>query len=83
MLATNQATVRQCDKLWLSQKEAVKYVGMSKDWLEARREDGSLHYSKVANTIFYIKSEIDRIIADGAEYGKQAFVKEISNSRNK
>lgn len=65
----------------MSQKEAVKYLGMSKDWLEARREDGTLHYSKVANTIFYIKSEIDRIITDGAAYGRQVFRKEISSAR--
>lgn len=70
-----------CDKLWLSQKEAVAYIGMSKDWLEARREDGSLHFSKVANTIFYIKSEIDSLIANGAAYGKQRFTSEIEKSR--
>lgn len=76
-----QTEVRQCDKLWLSQKEATKYIGMSKDWLEARRLDGTLHYSKVANTIFYIKSEIDRLIADGAVYGKQLFRREAINAK--
>lgn len=81
MLVNKQTTIRDCDKIWMSQKEAVKYLGMSKDWLEARRADGMLHFSKVANTIFYIKSEIDRMIVDGAEYGKQAFVKEIANIR--
>ena len=79
---TKQVVVRQCDKLFLSQKEAVKYLGISRDWLEARREEGSLHYSKVANTIFYIKSEIDRLIADGACFGRQAFRQEVANQKS-
>ena len=40
-------------KLWLSNKEAAKYLGVSKDWLKDRRESGALHYSVVGNTIFY------------------------------
>lgn len=73
---TCKVDISTCDKLWLSQKEATTYLGVSKDWLEDRRRDGMLHYSKVANTIFYIKSEIDRIVADGAIYGKSEFKKE-------
>ena len=46
-------------KLWLSSREAAKYLGVSKDWFDKRREDGTLHYSKVGNTIFYIKKEVD------------------------
>lgn len=79
---TKQAVVSRCDKLFLSQKEAVKYIWMSKDWLEARREEGVLHYSKVANAIFYIKSEIDRLITDGACSGRQAFRQEVANSKS-
>lgn len=79
---TKQAVVSRCDKLWLSQKEASKYIGMSKDWLEARREEGVLHYSKVANAIFYIKSEIDRLITDGACSGRQVFRQEVANSKS-
>ena len=60
-------------KLWLSNKEAAKYLGVSKDWLKDRRENGTLHYSVVGNTIFYIKKEIDRLIADNAISGKSIF----------
>ena len=60
-------------KLWLSNKEAAKYLGVSKDWLKDRRESGVLHYSVVGNTIFYIKSEIDKMIASGAISGTQQF----------
>ena len=65
-------------KLWLSNKEAAKYLGVSKDWLKDRRENGTLHYAVVGNTIFYIKKEIDRLIADNAISGKSIF-NDISN----
>ena len=65
-------------KLWLSNKEAAKYLGVSKDWLKDRRDSGTLHYSVVGNTIFYIKKEIDRLIADNAISGKSIF-NDISN----
>lgn len=62
-------------RLWLSNKEAAKYLGVSKDWLKDRCTEGSLHYSKVGNTIFYIKSEIDNLIRKGAVSGKYHFQK--------
>lgn len=65
-------------KLWLSNKEAAKYLGVSKEWLKDRRENGTLHYSVVGNTIFYIKKEIDRLIVANAISGKSIF-EDISN----
>lgn len=65
-------------KLWLSNKEAAKYLGVSKDWLKDRRESGTLHYSVVGNTIFYIKKEIDSLVAANAISGKSIF-EDISN----
>lgn len=62
-------------RLWLSNREAAKYLGVSKDWLKDRRLDGTLHYSKVGNTIFYIKAEIDNLIREGAVSGKDLFRK--------
>lgn len=60
-------------RLWMSQKEAQKYLGVSKDWLKDRRENGTLHYSMVGNTAFYIKSEIDRLIRENAVTGTNIF----------
>lgn len=65
-------------KLWLSNKEAAKYLGVSKDWLKERRNNGTLHYSVVGNTIFYIKKEIDSLIVSNAISGKSIF-EDISN----
>ena len=62
-------------KIWLSQKEAAKYLGVSKYWLRDRSDEGKLHYSKVGKTIFYIKSEIDNMIVAGAISGKNFFKK--------
>lgn len=60
-------------RLWLSQKEAQKYLGVSKDWIKARRENGELHYAVVGNTAFYIKSEIDNLIRSNAITGYGEF----------
>ena len=62
-------------KLWMSQKEAMKYLGVGKDWLKERRLNGTLHYSMVGNTAFYIKSEIDNLIRQGAITGANLFHK--------
>lgn len=62
-----------CKKLWMSQKEAMKYLGVSRDWLRDRILDGRLHYSMVGKTTFYIKSEIDRIVRENAVTGVNHF----------
>lgn len=72
------ATV-ETKKLWMSQKEAMKYLGVGKDWLKERRLNGTLHFSMVGTTAFYIKSEIDNIIVDNAVSGRQFFKKEKNN----
>lgn len=60
-------------KLWMSQKEVQRYLGVGKDWLKERRENGSLHFSMVGKTVFYIKSEVDHLIKSNAITGKQLF----------
>lgn len=60
-------------RLWMSNADAMAYLGVGNDWLKTRRQDGTLHYSKVGKTIFYIKSELDDMIRKGAISGKQAF----------
>ena len=60
-------------RLWISNKEAAKYLGVSRDWLKDRRNEGRLHYSVVGNTIFYIKAEIDSLIRSNAVSGTQLF----------
>lgn len=61
------------NRKYISSKEAAKYLGVSKDWLKDRINDGKLHYSKVGNTIFFLMKEIDDMIINGAVYGKSLF----------
>ena len=56
-------------KLWMSQKETMRYLGVSKDWLKEKRLSGTLHYSKVGTTVFYIKTEVDNLIKRNAITG--------------
>lgn len=70
-----RAVVIGINKIWMSQKEAQQYLGVSKDWLKDRREKGTLHYSLVGNTAFYLKSEIDNLITNGAVTGARLFKK--------
>ena len=65
------------NRLWISNKEAASYLGVSKDWLKDRREEGRLHYSVVGNTIFYIKKEIDNLVVAGAVSGRMSFQKAV------
>lgn len=60
-------------RIWISNKEAQKYLGVSKDWFKARRNDGTFHYALVDKTIFYIKSEIDNYIREHAVNGVNHF----------
>jgi hypothetical protein len=60
-------------KLWMSQKEAQKYLGVSKDWLKNKRNTGVLHFSMVGTTAFYIKAEIDNLIRNCAVSGTGIF----------
>lgn len=63
------------NRLWMSNKDAASYLGVSKDWLKDRREEGKLHYSVVGKTIFYMKKEIDDLIRSGAISGRRVFFK--------
>ena len=71
--------MKQCkvdtSKLWLSNKEAKAYLGVSEDWLDDRRAEGTLHYSKVGRTIFYMKCEVDDLIRKNAVSGVGLFQK--------
>lgn len=68
-----KAEVRRVQKVWMSQKEAMAYLGVSRDWLKDRRNSGRLSFSVDDGTTFYVKSELDRIVVDGAVVGRARF----------
>lgn len=54
--------VNSVDKIWLSNAEAQKYLGMSADYMRDLRVDGQLHFYKLRGAIFYKKSDIDKLM---------------------
>ena len=55
--------VKEIDKPWLSNKEAIKYVGMSADFLERMRNEGQLPFSKIdGRAIFYKRRDLDDLM---------------------
>ncbi len=74
-MEAKNAHVVDVRKVFMSQKEAQRYLGVSKDWLKSRRENGTLHYSMVGNVAFYLKAEIDNLICQGAVTGRGNFLK--------
>lgn len=54
--------IKDVDKVWLSNAEAQRYLGMSADFLKSLRESGQLSFYKVRRAVFYKKSDIDRLM---------------------
>jgi len=47
------------EKKWLTNKEAMEYLGLSKSTLSRFRQDGTLSFTKLGNNIYYLKRDID------------------------
>lgn len=47
---------------WLTTKGVMKYLGVSRDWVDDRRESGELPYSIVGHTVFVKAADVDRLI---------------------
>lgn len=54
--------VRPVEKVWLSNKEAQRYLGVGIDFFKRLRSSGQLPFSKVGSTVFYRKTDIDRLL---------------------
>lgn len=56
------AIVTTTEKLYLSNTEAQKYLGMSAGFFKRLRSGGKLRFYKVGGAVFYRKNDIDRLI---------------------
>lgn len=56
------ARVIPADKIWLSNAEAQKYLGMSQSFFKRLRLNGLLPFYKLGGAIFYQKKDIDRLL---------------------
>lgn len=63
----NIAKVVIVEKAWLSTKDLMKYLGVSKEFIDRLRHDGLINYYKPfgERMVFYRKSEIDAKIKKG------------------
>ncbi|MEL6444434.1 MAG: helix-turn-helix domain-containing protein [Bacteroidota bacterium] len=53
---------RPVSKEWLTNREAMDYLGLSKATLARYRADGTLPYSKVGANIYYRFGDIDALL---------------------
>jgi DNA-binding transcriptional MerR regulator len=50
------------DKRWLTNREAMTYLGVSKSTLQRYRSDGLLPYSKIGLKLYYKVSDIEALL---------------------
>ncbi len=53
------------EKIWLSNAEAQAYLGMSANFFKDLRANAQIRFYKVRGSIFYKKSDIDRMVEKG------------------
>ena len=57
-----KATVKPVEKIWLSNKEAQTYLGMSEDFFTRLRNEAKIHYYRIGRCVFYNKQDIDDLV---------------------
>lgn len=53
-------------KEWLTNKEAMQFLGLSKTTMQRMRTCGSLPYSKVGGNIFYRYNDVVKVLASNS-----------------
>ena len=51
-------------KEWMTNREAMEYLGLSKTTLQRYRASGLLPYSKVGGSIYFRRSDINELLED-------------------
>ena len=62
-----QAEVKPIEKVFLSNKEAQKYLGVCESTLKNWRLGGMLRYYKIGSLVWYEKSDIDKLIKNARQ----------------
>lgn len=55
------------EKEWLTNKEACKYLGLSRMTLQRYRDNGVLEFSKVGSNIYYRRADILALLEKNAQ----------------
>ena len=59
-------------KAYLTNAEAQAYLGLSKATLARYRADGTLPYSKVGSSVYYLTADLEALLASRAVTGPSA-----------
>jgi excisionase family DNA binding protein len=59
---SNPEKTTQSEKPWLTNAEAMAYLGLSRPTLSRYRATGRLRYSKIGKNIYYRRSDIEAIL---------------------
>ncbi|MAQ94830.1 MAG: hypothetical protein CMM84_15040 [Rhodothermaceae bacterium] len=51
-------------KGWLTNAEAMEYLGLSRPTLARYRKDGKLPYAKVGSSVFYQLADVEALLAE-------------------
>ena len=57
--------VTNVERVWLTTRDAMKYLGVSRDFLDNMRTSAKISFYVWGRTIFFRKDEIDRAIENG------------------
>lgn len=67
-----QSAERIRDKAWLTNPEAMQYLGLSRPTLARYRASGKLPYSKVGSSIYYRLSDVEALLESHQIRSEQA-----------
>ena len=65
--SANPAASTRPDKGWLTNKEAMAYLGLSRASLARFRADGTLPYSKIGGSVFYKLADVEALLESGRQ----------------
>lgn len=68
MTPKKQALVKEVEKVWLSTREAAKYLGVGTTYIADLRKEGQLRHCMVKNTAFFRKDDIDAFLEEHRIY---------------
>lgn len=57
--------VAEVSRIWLTRKDAAKYLGVSVKYIQRLNDSAQLRYSKVGGLVFIRKEDIDRLLTKG------------------
>lgn len=54
-------------KDWLTNEEAIDYLGLSRPTLQRYRNDGKLPYSRVGSRVYYRREDVEALLEAGMQ----------------